>query len=96
MRSCVWVVGEREARWGGSAEVQGAEAGQAGRLGVVAPERKVTPGMAGGRQRSRVWTVILAMVAGSDLSGHATPGTVIDGLSREPSRRTPLSWPAQG
>ena len=38
--------------------------------GCCLPERKVTPGMAGGRQRSRVCTVILAMVAGSDLSGH--------------------------
>ena len=47
--------------------------------------------MAGGRQRSSVCTVILAMVAGSDLSGHSTPGTVIEGLSSEPSRRTPLS-----
>ena len=42
----------------------------AGGGGGGAPERKVTPGMAGGRQRSRVCTVILAMVAGSDLSGH--------------------------
>ena len=41
-----------------------------GEGGWGAPERKVTPGMAGGRQRSRVCTVILAMVAGSDLSGH--------------------------
>ena len=59
--------------------------------GLGAPERKVTPGMAGGRQRSSVCTVILAMVAGSDLSGHSTPGTVIEGLRSEPSRRTPLS-----
>ena len=41
-----------------------------GRRAGDAPDRKVTPGMAGGRQRSRVCTVILAMVAGSDLSGH--------------------------
>ena len=50
----------------GRGRVQGGGGGRAG----GAPDRKVTPGMAGGRQRSRVCTVILAMVAGSDLSGH--------------------------
>eukprot|EP00964_Phaeocystis_antarctica_P155908 scaffold125327_cov30-Phaeocystis_antarctica.AAC.1 len=56
-------------RRGGVAQVT-ACAGGGVRRGRCAPERKVTPGMAGGRQRSRVCTVILAMVAGSDLSGH--------------------------
>ena len=32
------------------------------------PERKVTPGMRGGRQRSSVRTVLCAIVAGSDLA----------------------------
>ena len=48
------------------------------------PERKVTPGMRGGRQRSSVRTVLCAIVAGSDLAfarprrGGRTSGDNID------------------
>merc|ERR1719401_1402239 len=55
------------------------------------PDRNVTPGIAGGRHRSKVRTVVLAIVAGSDLSAASTPGTVMEGFNRDPSRSTPLS-----
>ena len=78
-------------RRGGVAQVT-ACAGMQGWGGVgqgsCAPERKVTPGMAGGRQRSRVCTVILAMVAGSDLSGHLVGVRAVGLVSESKPART--------
>ena len=56
------------------------------------PERKVTPGMAPGTQRSSVRTVSCAISVGSDLSAASTPGTTMAGLRSEPSSMTPFSW----
>ena len=50
------------------------------------PLRKTTPGMEGGMDLSRVWTVRRATSLGLAFSLASTPLTVMAGLRRDPSR----------